>query len=177
MRKLKTIELRRLSVDDFKKAEKLPVVVVVDDIRSMYNIGSIFRTSDAFRVENIYICGISGTPPSTEIHKTAIGAEDSVDWKYYKSVIEAVRSLKESGYKVFSVEQAEGSTLLNEFSPTPSCKYALVFGNEVKGVKQEVIDLSDGCLEIPQFGTKHSINVSVAAGIVIHYMAMALMKK
>lgn len=171
IRKLRTIEMSRLSVDDFKKARKLPLVVVLDDVRSMYNVGSIFRTSDAFRVEAMYICGISATPPSTEIHKTALGAEESVEWKYYKSVREAIDYLKREGYEIYPVEQAEGSTSLEDFSPTPSSKYAIVFGNEVKGVHQEVIDTSDGCIEIPQYGTKHSMNVSVTAGIVIHHFA------
>ena len=247
MRKLRTIEMNRLTVEEFKHAEKLPLVVVLDDVRSLYNVGSVFRTSDAFRVEAIYLCGITATPPSTEIHKTALGAEDSVEWKYFKTANEAVEELHHNGYFVYSVEQAEGSTKLNEFeggwwnyeggsdasqdtskkdegtscinpssspigeilhtskfeleggsgasqdtsrkdegtsyiNPSSSpigeilhtstfnlqpSKFAVVFGNEVKGVHQSVIDMSDACLEIPQFGTKHSMNVSVTAGIVI----------
>ncbi len=244
-RKLRTIEMNRLSVEEFKHAEKLPLIVVLDDVRSLYNVGSVFRTSDAFRVEAIYLCGITATPPSTEIHKTALGAEDSVEWKYFKTANEAVEELHRNHYFVYSIEQVEGSTKLNELeggimkedggsdasqytskkdesnssintssSPTgeilhnskftihnskleggilkdestsslnPSSsptgeilhnskftihnsKFAVVFGNEVKGVHQSVIDMSDACLEIPQFGTKHSMNVSVTAGIVI----------
>lgn len=170
MRKLRTIEMNRLSVEEFKEAEKLPLVVVLDDVRSMYNVGSVFRTCDAFRVEAIYLCGITATPPHTEIHKTALGAEDSVEWHYFKTAQEAVEHLHANGYRVYSIEQAEGSTMLQEFIPHPSPltpKYAIILGNEVKGVHQEVIDLSDGCIEIPQYGTKHSMNVSVTAGIVI----------
>ncbi|MBQ6062383.1 MAG: RNA methyltransferase [Prevotella sp.] len=171
MRKLRTIEMNRLSIEEFKQADKLPLIVVLDDVRSLYNVGSVFRTCDAFRVEAIYLCGITATPPSNEIHKTALGAEDSVDWKYFKTAEEAVHDLHQNGYFVYSVEQAEGSTKLNDVgwrmeNLRPS-KFAIVLGNEVKGVHQSVIDLSDGCLEIPQFGTKHSMNVAVTAGIVI----------
>ena len=174
MKKLRTIEMQRLTVEQFREATKLPLVVVLDDVRSMYNVGSVFRTSDAFRVEAVCLCGITSTPPSTEIHKTALGAEDSVSWRYFPSALEAVESLKADGYEVYSVEQAHGSTMLQHFSPTSDKKYAIVFGNEVKGVHQEVVDASDGCLEIPQFGTKHSMNVSVTAGIVIWHIAQAL---
>ena len=174
MKKLRTIEMQRLTVEQFREATKLPLVVVLDDVRSMYNVGSVFRTSDAFRVEAVCLCGITSTPPSTEIHKTALGAEDSVSWRYFPSALEAVESLKAEGYEVYSVEQAHGSTMLQHFSPTSDKKYAIVFGNEVKGVHQEVVDASDGCLEIPQFGTKHSMNVSVTAGIVIWHFAQAL---
>ncbi len=187
-RKLRTIEMNRLSVEEFKHAEKLPLIVVLDDVRSLYNVGSVFRTSDAFRVEAIYLCGITATPPSTEIHKTALGAEDSVEWKYFKTANDAVEELHRNHYFVYSIEQVEGSTKLNELneecrmkneeSPRENDssffilhsslkKFAVVFGNEVKGVHQSVIDMSDACLEIPQFGTKHSMNVSVTAGIVI----------
>lgn len=160
--------MNRLSVEEFKDAEKLPLVVVLDDVRSMYNVGSVFRTCDAFRVEAIYLCGITAIPPHPEIHKTALGAEDSVEWRYCKTAEEAVNHLHDSGYKVYSVEQAEGSTMLQEFVPSPqSGGVAIILGNEVKGVHQSVIDLSDGCIEIPQYGTKHSMNVSVTAGIVI----------
>ena len=146
--------MQRLSVEEFREAEKLPLVVVLDDVRSMYNVGSVFRTGDAFRIEAVFLCGITSTPPSTEIHKTAL---------------EAVESLKAKGYEVLAVEQAHGSTMLQDFKPLSGKKYAVVFGNEVKGVHQEVVDASDGCLEIPQYGTKHSLNVSVTAGIVIWY--------
>ena len=174
MKKLRTIEMQRLTVEQFREATKLPLVVVLDDVRSMYNVGSVFRTSDAFRVEAVCLCGITSTPPSTEIHKTALGAEDSVSWRYFPSALEAVESLKAEGYEVYSVEQAHGSTMLQHFSPASEKKYAIVLGNEVKGVHQEVVDASDGCLEIPQFGTKHSMNVSVTAGIVIWHFAQAL---
>ena len=174
MKKLRTIEMQRLTVEQFREAKKLPLVVVLDDVRSMYNVGSVFRTSDAFRVEAVCLCGITSTPPSTEIHKTALGDEDSVSWRYFSSALEAVESLKAEGYEVYSVEQAHGSTMLQHFSPASDKKYAIVLGNEVKGVHQEVVDASDGCLEIPQFGTKHSMNVSVTAGIVIWHFAQAL---
>lgn len=175
MRKLRTIEMNRLSVDDFKNADKMPLVVVLDDVRSMYNVGSIFRTGDAFRIEAVYLCGISAQPPHAEIHKTALGAEDSVEWRYFETALQAVEDLKQRGYEVYSVEQAEGSTMLHDFVPQPDKHYAVVMGNEVKGVHQEVIDSSQGCLEIPQFGTKHSMNVSVTAGIIIYTFAQHLM--
>ena len=175
MRKLRTIEMNRLSVDDFKNADKMPLVVVLDDVRSMYNVGSIFRTGDAFRIEAVYLCGISAQPPHAEIHKTALGAEDSVEWRYFETALQAVEDLKQRGYEVYSVEQAEGSTMLHDFVPQPTKRYAVVMGTEVKGVHQEVIDSSHGCLEIPQFGTKHSMNVSVTAGIIIYTFAQHLM--
>ena len=171
MEKLRTIEMQRLTVEEFREAEKLPLIVVLDDVRSMHNVGSVFRTGDAFRIEAVYLCGITSTPPSAEIHKTALGAEDSVSWRYFKTALEAVESLKTEGYEVYSVEQAHGSTKLQTFSPLKEKKYAVILGNEVKGVHQEVVDASDGCLEIPQFGTKHSMNVSVTAGIVIWHFA------
>ena len=173
MRKLRTIEIERLSLEEYHQSQKMPLVVVLDDVRSMHNVGSVLRTGDAFRVERVLIFGITGTPPHAEIHKTALGAEDSVDCAYVPSAVEAVRQLKQEGYQVLSVEQAEGSTMLHEFRPLPGERYAVVLGNEVKGVHQEVIDLSDGCLEIPQYGTKHSLNVSVTAGIVIHHFALS----
>ncbi len=166
-RKLKITELNRISTEEFKKAEKLPLVVVLDNIRSLHNIGSVFRTSDAFRVECIYLCGITAVPPHPEMHKTALGAEFTVDWKYVDNAVEAVDNLKKDGYTVYSVEQAERSIMLENIKLDPNRKYAVVLGNEVKGVQQEVIDHSDGCIEIPQYGTKHSLNVSVTAGIVI----------
>ena len=174
MRKIRTIEMQRLTLDEFKQAEKLPLVVILDDVRSMYNVGSVFRTCDAFRVESVYLCGISCTPPATEIHKTALGAEESVNWKYFTTALEAVESLKKEGYTVLSVEQVEHSTKLQTFVPQRGQKYAVVMGNEVKGVHQEVVDASDGCLEIPQLGTKHSMNVSVTAGIIIYKCAESL---
>ena len=166
--------MQRLSVDEFKQAEKLPLIVVLDDVRSMHNVGSVFRTSDAFRIEAVYLCGITSTPPNAEIHKTALGAEDSVEWKSFTSALEAILALKEAGYEVYSIEQVHGSTMLQDFKTIAGKKYAVVLGNEVKGVHQEVIDISDGCLEIPQFGTKHSLNVSVAAGIIIYKFAESL---
>lgn len=167
MRKLNITELKRISTEEFKKSVKLPLVVVLDEVRSLHNVGSVFRTSDAFRVESIYLCGITATPPHPEIHKTALGAEDSVSWIYYKDTCDAVNRLKAEGYTVLSIEQVEGSTMLQDVELEENKKYAIVFGNEVKGVKQEVVDMCDGCIEIPQFGTKHSLNISVTAGMVI----------
>lgn len=166
-RKLKITELNRISAEEFKKANKLPLVVILDNVRSLHNIGSVFRTSDAFRVECIYLCGITATPPHPEMHKTALGAEFTVDWKYVNNAVEAVDNLRQEGYVVFSVEQAENSIMLENIQLEQGRRYAVVLGNEVKGVQQEVIDHSDGCVEIPQYGTKHSLNVSVTAGIVI----------
>ena len=175
MRKYRTIEMKRLSVEEFHDAEKMPLVVVLDDVRSMYNVGSVFRTCDAFRVEKICLCGITSTPPHPEIHKTALGAEDSVSWEYCETALSAVLNLQKQGYTVFSIEQAEGSTPLPSFTVERNRKYAVVLGNEVKGVHQEVVDASDGCIEIPQFGTKHSMNVSVTAGIIIYEFAREMM--
>lgn len=166
-RKLKITELNRISAEEFKKADKLPLVVILDNVRSLHNIGLVFRTSDAFRVECIYLCGITATPPHPEMHKTALGAEFTVDWKYVNNAVEAVDNLRQEGYVVFSIEQAENSIMLENIQLEQGKRYAVVLGNEVKGVQQEVIDHSDGCIEIPQYGTKHSLNVSVTAGIVI----------
>ncbi len=174
MRKVRTIEMQRLTIEEFREADKLPLIVVLDDVRSMYNIGSVFRTCDSFRVEALYLCGICQTPPSTEIHKTALGAEDSVSWKYFKTTLEAVAELKKEGYQILSIEQVEHSTKLQTFVPQKGQRYAVILGNEVKGVHQEVVDISDGCLEIPQLGTKHSMNVSVTAGIIIYKFAETL---
>lgn len=174
MRKLKITELNRITAEEFKAAEKLPLVVVLDHVRSLYNVGSVFRSSDAFRVESICLCGITATPPHAEIHKTALGAEDTVDWKYYARTQDAVRDLKSAGWEVWAVEQVEGSVMLQDFEPEKGKKYAIVLGNEVKGVQQEVVDQCDGCIEIPQFGTKHSLNVSVTAGILIWDFACKL---
>ncbi len=170
MRKLKVTELNRISKEEYKLAEKLPLVVVLDNVRSEYNIGSVFRTADAFRVESICLCGICAVPPRIEIHKTALGAEDSVDWRYFKSTMNAVDELRSEGYTILSVEQVEGSTKLDEMHLDNGKRYAVILGNEVKGVQQEVVDASDGCIEIPQYGTKHSLNVSVTAGIVMWEM-------
>ncbi len=166
-RKLRNDELERLSAEDFKKADKLKITVVLDNVRSQHNIGSVFRTADSFFIEKIILCGICATPPTAEIHKSALGAEFSVDWEYFKETVDAVDSLKSKGYTVISVEQAENAIFLHNFEPDPDVKYALVFGNEVKGVAQEVVDKSDAVLEIPQFGTKHSLNISVTAGAVL----------
>ena len=171
MRKLKNSELERLTVDEFKQAEKFPLVIVLDNIRSLNNIGSAFRTGDAFRIESIYLCGITATPPHREIHKTALGAENTVDWKYFESTNEAVNSLKEKGFKIVAVEQAAQSTLLQDFKTDISEKLALIFGNEVDGVEDSIMELADYCVEIPQFGTKHSLNITVSLGIVIWHIA------
>ncbi len=167
MRKLKITELNRINAKEFKEAKKLPLIVVLDEIRSLHNIGSVFRTSDAFRIESIYLCGITATPLHSEMHKTALGAENTMDWKYFKKTLDAVDQLKKNGYIVYSIEQVEGSMSLTNLVLDKTKKYAIVMGNEVKGVQQEVIDNSDGCIEIPQYGTKHSLNVSVTTGIVI----------
>ena len=169
-RKLRTIEMRRLSQEDFRHAEKMPLTVVLDDVRSMYNIGSVFRTCDAFRVEEVLLCGITATPPHPEIHKTALGGEDSVAWRYFASAVDAVEHRHGKGCAVYSVEQCEGALMLGDTDLsciTDGKGCAVVFGNEVKGVHQEVIDRCDGCIEIPQYGTKHSLNVAVTAGMVI----------
>lgn len=167
MRKLANSELERKNIEEFKASEKTPIIIVLDDIRSLHNIGSVFRTCDAFLIEKVYLCGITATPPNKEIHKTALGATDTVEWAYSKDVLEVIKQLKEDGVSIQSVEQVENSVMLNEFKVQETTKYALVFGNEVKGVSQAVVDLSDGVIEIPQLGTKHSLNISVSAGIVI----------
>lgn len=167
MRKLSITELNRIDKEEFKKVEKLPLIVVLDNVRSLHNVGSIFRSSDAFRVESIYLCGITAVPPQPEIHKTALGAEETVEWKYYEHTQDAVHELKNDGVEVLAIEQVEGSIMLQNFIPESNKKYAIIFGNEVKGVQQEVVNMCDNCIEIPQFGTKHSLNVSVTAGILI----------
>lgn len=167
MKKLILDELNRKSTEEFKKAAKTPIIVVLDDIRSLHNIGSFFRTCDAFLIEKIYLCGITATPPNKEIHKTALGATETVAWEYEKEVMQVVARLKNEYVKIISVEQVEGSVMLNNFTVETNEKYALFFGNEVKGVNQQVIDSSDAVIEIPQLGTKHSLNVSVSGGIVI----------
>lgn len=170
MRKLNVLEMNRISVAEFKQSKKTPLVVILDNVRSMYNVGSVFRTADAFRIEAIYLCGITSCPPHPEIHKTALGAEDAVDWYYSKETLDVVKHLQQQEYEVLAIEQVEGSTMLQDFTTEPERKYAVVLGNEVKGVSQEVVDCCDRCLEIPQFGTKHSLNVSTAAGIVMWEM-------
>ena len=167
MRKLQNEELKRITIDEYKGVEKTPVVVVLDNVRSLNNIGSIFRTSDALLIEAIYLCGISATPPHKEIHKTALGATESVDWKYFPHTLDAIHELKSRNYYVISVEQAEGSIYLPDFNVENNRRYAVIFGHEVRGVEQIVIDHSDLCLEIPQYGTKHSFNIAVSAGIVL----------
>lgn len=171
MRKLKVTEMGRMSVDEYRDAEKQPLVVVLDHVRSLYNVGSVFRTSDAFRISGVCLCGITACPPHPEIHKTALGAEESVAWQHFAQTEDAVRQLREQGYRVLAVEQCKGSTLLQDFQRKPDERIAVVLGNEVKGVQQQVVDMCDGCLEIPQFGTKHSLNVSVTAGIVLWHLS------
>ena len=175
MRKLKITELNRLSVEEFKQADKLPLVVVLDEVRSLHTIGSVFRTSDAFLVNCIYLCGITATPPHPEMHKTALGAEDTANWIYKKHTLEAVEELHNQGYTVLAIEQVEGSTMLGDLVLDKNKKYAIVMGNEVKGVQQEVVNACDGCIEIPQYGTKHSLNVSVTTGIVLWEFVNQLM--
>ena len=171
MRKLKTIEMHRMTVDEFKDSPKMPLIVVLDDVRSLYNVGSVLRSCDAFRVRAVWLCGITATPPHPEIHKTALGAEDSVAWRYFEKATDAVAELRRMSVTVCAVEQCQGSTMLQSFMPQEGKTYAVVLGNEVKGVHQDVVDKCDICLEIPQFGTKHSLNVSVTAGIVVWHFA------
>jgi len=167
MRKLSLSELNRISVEAFKESSKTPIVIVLDNVRSLHNIGSVFRTADAFRLESLYLCGISGTPPHKEIHKTALGATESVNWVYCEKTTDALRILKEKKYMLYAIEQAEQSISLENFLPDTSNKFALIFGNELSGVDDEVMKMVDGCIEIPQFGTKHSLNIAVSAGIVV----------
>jgi tRNA G18 (ribose-2'-O)-methylase SpoU len=167
MRKLENSELNRISIDDFKDASKTPLIIVLDDIRSLNNIGSVFRTSDAFLVEKIFLCGITATPPNKEIHKTALGATETVAWEHCENVLEVIEKLKSEGVKVFAIEQVESAIFLQDFKIEKDQKYALVFGNEVFGVAQKAVEICDGTIEIPQLGTKHSLNIAVSAGIVI----------
>lgn len=167
MRKLKNSELGRPTVEEFKEATKIPLIVVLDNIRSLNNIGSVFRTSDAFIIEKIYLCGITAKPPQKDIHKTALGATESVDWEYVVDTLDLVERLKGKNVKILAIEQAENSTMLQDFMVEPNQKYAVVFGNEVKGVQQKVVSASDFCVEIPQLGTKHSLNISVSVGVVL----------
>lgn len=166
-KKLSLSELNRDQVEDYKQKEKIPIIIILDNIRSMSNIGSVFRTSDAFLIEEIHLCGITSSPPHKEIHKTALGATNTVSWKYYKDTLDSIKVLKDHNFTIIAVEQAKNSTLLQDFRPKKEEKLAFIFGNEVKGVDQKVINESDKCLEIPQFGTKHSLNISISAGIVI----------
>lgn len=180
MIKLTTAEMGRMNIDQYREADKLPFVVVLDNVRSQHNVGAVFRTADAMRIERVVLCGICCCPPNQEIHKTALGAEESVEWQYYKATQEAVRSLQAEGYTVYAVEQAHDSVTLEEIAeqitnhPSPNRKLAVILGHEVFGVQQEVIDLCQGCIEIPQYGTKHSMNVSVTAGIVMYRLASSL---
>jgi 23S rRNA (guanosine2251-2'-O)-methyltransferase len=167
MRKLKNSELGRLNISEFKKADKIPLIVVLDNIRSLNNIGSVFRTCDAFIVEKIYLCGITAQPPHKEIHKTALGATESVAWEYVDNTLELIERLRAQNIKTIAIEQVEKSTMLQEFAIEDDQKYAIIFGNEVKGVLQEVVSVTDYCIEIPQFGTKHSLNISVSAGVIL----------
>jgi len=167
MRKLKNRELRRLNVEEFKEEDKIPLIVILDNIRSLNNIGSVFRTSDAFLVEKIFLCGITAKPPHKEIHKTALGATESVEWEYVEDTLKLIKKLKDLNIKIASIEQVENSILLQDFKVVENQKYAFVMGNEVKGVQQEVVTQSDFCIEIPQFGTKHSLNISVSCGVVL----------
>jgi 23S rRNA (guanosine2251-2'-O)-methyltransferase len=176
-RKLHNNELGRISREEFLRADKLPVVLVMENIRSQHNIGASFRTADAFAIEKLVLCGICATPPSAEIRKAALGAEESVEWSYYENCSDAILDLKKAGYKIISVEQTENSVSLNHFTPLPKERYAFIFGNEVKGVSQEVVDMSDSVIEIPQYGTKHSLNVSVSVGVVLWEVTSALIKR
>lgn len=167
MRKLENSELDRKSIEDFKQSEKTPLILVLDDIRSLHNIGSVFRTADAFLIEKIYLCGITATPPNKEINKTALGATDTVAWEHNENVLEVIENLKKEAITVLAIEQVESAAFLQDFKVEDGKKYALVFGNEVYGVSQEAVAICDGCIEIPQLGTKHSLNISVSAGIVV----------
>jgi len=167
MRKLKNSELDRLSVDEFKDTKKTPIIIILDNIRSLNNIGSVFRTADAFLIEKIYLCGITAQPPHKDIHKTALGSTDTVAWEYAENTLDVISKLQNENVQICAIEQAENATMLNNFKPQPETKYALVFGNEVKGVAQQVVNASDVVLEIPQFGTKHSLNISVSCGLVV----------
>ena len=170
MKKLNILELNRMQLADYREVQKVPFVVVLDNVRSLHNVGSIFRTSDAFRVERVMLCGITATPPNAEIHKTALGAEDVVCWEYFADTMDAVAKLSSEGYGVYAIEQVEGSIPLQDFLCEPAKKYAVILGNEVKGVQQQVVDACDGSIEIPQFGTKHSLNVSVSVGVILWHI-------
>ena len=173
-RKLTTAEMGRMSVDQYREADKLPLVVVLDNVRSQHNVGAVFRTADAMRIERVVLCGICCCPPNQELHKTALGAEESVEWTYFKDTLEAVQALKAEGYTIYAVEQAHDSITLEKAADLVKGKTAVILGHEVFGVQQEVVDVCDGCIEIPQYGTKHSMNVSVTAGIVMYRLSEAL---
>ena len=173
-RKLKNAELDRKSVDEFKASEKTPLIIILDNVRSFHNVGSVFRTADAFLIEKIYLCGITATPPHKDIRKTALGATETVTWEYAKDTVELVEKLKSENVHILAIEQAENTVMLNDFQPQPTTKYAVVFGNEVKGVQQDVVSQSDTVIEIPQFGSKHSLNISVSVGVVAWDLAMKL---
>ena len=175
-RKLTVAELNRIDAQQFKQTRKIPLVIVLDNVRSLYNVGSVFRTSDAYLIEKIWLCGLTSTPPNPEIHKTALGAEFSVEWEAAESTVDVVKALQRDGYFVFVVEQVQNSTMLQNLELDPGGKYAVVMGHEVKGVQQEVVDIADGCIELPQFGTKHSLNVSVTTGIIIWNFFVQLAK-
>ena len=177
MRKLLNEELNRLDIEEFKKASKIPVVVILDNVRSMNNIGSVFRTADAFLIEAIFLCGITAIPPHKDIHKTALGATESVDWRYFEQTQEAVNFLRAKGYQILGIEQTEESIMLQDFMPESGMKYGIIFGHEVRGVQQSIIDTCDQSLEIPQFGTKHSLNISVCAGVVLWELVRKLRQK
>jgi len=177
MQKLKVTEMNRLTVEEFKKKEKTPLIVVLDNVRSLHNVGSIFRTADAFLLQAVYLCGITSTPPNAELHKTALGAENSVEWIYFEETQKALEELHKEKYKIFAIEQARESLPLNTIQLNSEEKYAIVLGNEVKGVQQAVVDACDGCIEIPQYGTKHSLNVSIAGGIVVWEFFKKLMEE
>jgi 23S rRNA (guanosine2251-2'-O)-methyltransferase len=177
MRKLKNSELNRKSLEEFKKADKNPFIVILDNVRSLYNVGSVFRTADGFLINGVYLCGITATPPHKDIRKTALGGTDSVPWKYFKKTVDAIKELRKEGYKIISIEQTDESVMLNDFPVEKGIRYALVFGHEMRGVDQSVIDESDICIEIPQYGTKHSFNISVSAGIVLWDLVNKLKKK
>lgn len=176
MRKLLNEELNRKTIDEFKQSSKTPIIVVLDNVRSLHNVGSVFRTADAFLVESLYLCGITGTPPNKEIQKTALGSTDTVNWSYFKTTIEAIQQLKQKDFKVYAIEQADASIGLDQFKPDIDKKIAIVFGHEVKGVEQNVVNLCDGVIEIPQVGTKHSLNIAVSAGIVIWDLFLKLQR-
>lgn len=175
-RKLLNIELGRVSVEDYKELPESGLVVVLDNVRSAHNVGSAFRTADSFKIDKVWLCGICAVPPSAEIHKSALGAENSVEWEHVDETMEAVRRLKADGYTIVSAEQTVGSVMLDEFEPVKGKRYAVVFGNEVSGVSQEVVDASDFSLEIPQYGTKHSLNVSVSIGVILWHFRLGINK-
>ena len=177
MRKLQNSELNRITAEQFKASAKTPVIVVLDNVRSLYNVGSVFRTADAFKVEAIYLCGITGQPPHPEIHKSALGATDSVIWKHFESTIDAVKELKENNYAIYAIEQVDKSIDLKDFKAEPDKSYAFVFGNEIKGVSEEILPFCKACIEIPQFGTKHSFNIAVSTGIVLWQFYRSLVSR